>query len=63
MSVNKFKPHVLILPEDDANRQLANGFLLALDPIVQRNVQVLPVAGGWIEVLHCFKSDHVAEYV
>jgi hypothetical protein len=28
MSVNKYHPHVLVLPEDDANRQLANGFLL-----------------------------------
>lgn len=28
MSVNKERPHVLILPEDDANRQLANGFQL-----------------------------------
>ena len=28
MSVNKYQPHVLVLPEDDANRQLANGFLL-----------------------------------
>jgi hypothetical protein len=26
MSVNKYLPHVLVLPEDDANRQLANGF-------------------------------------
>ena len=24
MSVNRYKPHVLVLPEDDANR---NGFL------------------------------------
>lgn len=31
MSVNKYKPHVLVLPEDDANRQLANGFLLGLE--------------------------------
>ena len=28
MSVNRYQPHVLVLPEDDANRQLANGFLL-----------------------------------
>jgi hypothetical protein len=27
MSANKYKPHVVVLPEDDANRQLANGFL------------------------------------
>jgi hypothetical protein len=28
MSVNKYLPHVLVLPEDDANRQMANGFFL-----------------------------------
>lgn len=27
--MNKYRPHVLVLPEDDANRQIANGFLLA----------------------------------
>jgi hypothetical protein len=58
MSVNKYFPHVLILPEDDANRQLANGFLR--DPHLQaRNIQVLPEAGGWREVSGRFQSDHV----
>ncbi len=42
MSVNRALPHVLVLPEDDANRQIANGFLLALDSSVQRRIQVLP---------------------
>lgn len=56
MSVNKFRPHVFVLPEDDANRELANGFLLRVDWL--RQVQVLPVAGGWNEVLKRFKSDH-----
>jgi hypothetical protein len=60
MSVNRFLPHVLVLPEDDANRQLANGFLL--DPLlVTRSIQVLPVAGGWIKLLACFESDHLSE--
>jgi hypothetical protein len=54
VSVNKFQPHVFVLPEDDANRQLANGFVLELG----RQIQVLPVAGGWNEVLSRFKSDH-----
>jgi hypothetical protein len=49
-----------VLPEDDANRQLANGFLLdhALSP---RSVQVLEPAGGWSKVVDCFLSDHVQE--
>ena len=59
MSVNKYLPHVFVLPEDDANRQLANGFHLQVDPARQRQMQVLPVAGGWNEVLKRFLSDHV----
>ncbi len=60
MSVNKYQPHVLVLPEDDANRQLANGFIL--DPsLVTRKIQVLEEAGGWNEVLNRFRSDHIIE--
>ena len=59
MSVNRYKPHVLVLPEDDANRQLANGFLMD-ESLTARGIQVLEVAGGWIEVLDRFKSDHIS---
>jgi hypothetical protein len=57
MSVNKFHPHILILPEDDANKDLANGFHMEVSLV--RQMQVLPVAGGWIEVLNQFESDHI----
>lgn len=58
MSANKFKPHVMVLPEDDANRQLVNGFLLD-SSLAPRSLQVLEVAGGWTAVLDRFKSDHI----
>ena len=59
MIVNRHRPHVLVLPEDDANRQLANGFLL--DPYLSTwKIQVLEEVGGWMEVLDRFVSDHVA---
>ena len=58
MSVNKYLPHVFVLPEDDANRQLANGFLL-YQPLSVRQIYVLKEAGGWTQVLVRFKSDHV----
>lgn len=61
MSVNREKPHVFVLPEDDANRQLATGFLLAVDWNRQRQMRVLEPAGGWKHVLDLFKSDHVPE--
>ncbi len=60
MSINKYRPHVFVLPEDGANRQIANGFLLELDPSVAARIQVLEEAGGWGEVLSRFASDHVS---
>lgn len=57
MSTNKYKPHLLILPEDDANRQLANGF--AMEVRDERQIQVLPEAGGWISVCEKFTADHI----
>jgi hypothetical protein len=60
MSVNKFQPHVFVLPEDDANRQLANGFLEDSSVLIRR-IQVLPEVGGWTQVLERFESDHVPE--
>jgi hypothetical protein len=60
MSVNKFQPHVLVLPEDDANSQLANGFLLDSYLLSNRQIQVLGEAGGWIKALEHFREDQVA---
>jgi hypothetical protein len=60
MSVNKDRPHVFVLPEDDANRQLANGFHLHVD-FRPRQMMVLPEAGGWTRVLDLFEAVHVAE--
>jgi hypothetical protein len=47
---NKYQPHVLIFPEDEANRQIANGFLLRLPQDRLRRVQVLNPVGGWSPV-------------
>jgi hypothetical protein len=59
VSVNKSRQHLLVLPEDDANRQLANEFHLQVNWNRQRQMQVLEVAGGWTNVLDRFSSDHV----
>jgi hypothetical protein len=59
MSANRALPHVLVLPEDDANRQIAIGFELELDGSVQRQFQILNPPGGWTKVLETFESDHV----
>lgn len=55
---NKYQEHVYLIPEDDAIRQIANGFLL--HPSVRTNrVQVLPVSGGWRRVLDDFEREYV----
>jgi hypothetical protein len=60
MSVNKDLPHIHVLPEDDANRQLAIGFRLEIHWNRQRQMRVLSVAGGWREVLNLFENVHIA---
>lgn len=59
--MNTYEPHVFVLPEDDANRQLADGFQLEVDRFRQKQMRVLRVARGWRRVVELFKSQHVAE--
>lgn len=58
MSVNKHKTHVTILPEDDANRQIALGFVNFSD---SNQIQILPVAGGWVNVCSTFLSNYARD--
>lgn len=59
MSINNYKKHLLVLPEDDADRQISNGFVieqgLGLD---SRAIQILPEVGGWKKVLEEFRDVH-----
>lgn len=58
MSVNVYKPHVLVVPEDRADREIATGFTLYAG-IKLRNIQVLPSSGGWGKVLDSFINTHI----
>ena len=60
MSVNKYRPHILVLPEDQANHDIANGFLLYQlhDP---RAIDVLPPVRGWSHVRDEFAETHITE--
>ena len=58
MSVNRLKKHVLILLEDDANRQIVNGFLNN-SGVCHRCVQALPECGGWLKVEREFPAEYV----
>jgi len=57
---NKFKPHLYILLEDDANRQITNGFLKNPN-INDFQVQVLPIAKGGGKVVEQFENNHIRE--
>lgn len=60
MSVNVYLPHLLVLPEDDANTSLANGFINDVN-IKIRAVQVMPCEGGWKKVVAKFKDHHLSK--
>lgn len=58
--MNLYKPHVFVLPEDAADQQIVNGFLLT-PGLNERAIQVLPPAGGWRVVGERFQRVHAAE--
>ncbi|MEA5419480.1 hypothetical protein VB712_09600 [Spirulina sp. CCNP1310] len=60
MSSNNYLPHLVILPEDEADAKIAHGFTLNLQ-INQRAIQVLPYAGGWKVVVGKFIKDHATK--
>ncbi|MDZ8087818.1 MAG: hypothetical protein RMY16_19960 [Nostoc sp. DedQUE12b] len=59
MSINKHRPHILVLPEDDANRQIANGFILDLN-LNRRTIQVLPEARGWQDAVEKITTNYAS---
>lgn len=61
MSANKALPHLLVLPEDDANHEIAIGFRLDAGVKKYRQMDVLRSARGWLNVLEIFRSVHIAE--
>jgi hypothetical protein len=58
MSVNKYQAHVFVIPEDRADEQIANGFVLH-DQVNTRRIQVLPCANGWSSVLEKFQTEYI----
>ena len=59
MSINRERPHLLVLPEDDEWRQVVNGFLQ--EASVNRNsLQVLPNAGGWPNAFDSIADSYAA---
>ena len=54
MALNRERPHLLVLPEDDATRSLANGFIDG----ARGPMQALNPARGWSHVLEEFMNIH-----
>ena len=54
--MNRYRPHLLVLPEDEATRSLAVGF----NDQATGQLQVLNPAGGWPHVLQIFQDKYVA---
>ncbi len=59
MSKDKFKKQVWVLPEDDANRQIALGFALEMS-VSDRSIFIFPAAGGWPAIRASFDREHNA---
>ena len=53
----KYGPHIWILPEDDADNDIVNGFLTYT--AISQCIKVLPVAGGWSKVRKYFMENHI----
>ncbi len=56
--MNYYRPHVYVIPEDDADRQIANGFV-DHHKVKEQRIQVMPVAGGWRHVLEEFQTEYI----
>jgi len=56
--MNKYAPHVYVIPEDDADRQIADGFVNHHE-VKDTRIRVMPLAGGWRNVLKTFQDEYI----
>ncbi len=57
MSLNRYSDHVVVLPEDAADHNIANGFKLEIDADRQNGIQILPAAGGWTKAFDAIGAE------
>jgi len=58
MSADLYAPHLLVIPEDEANRQIITGFRNHWG-VRSRQIQIAEVANGWGKALKQFAEVHV----
>jgi hypothetical protein len=57
--MNRYAHHCYVIPEDDRDRQFADGFVLHHQMKSQR-ILVMPPAGGWSQVRKTFTTEYIA---
>jgi hypothetical protein len=57
MATNNYKPHLLVLTEDDANRSVLLGFKMTLKDAALFRLE--PVCGGWEKVIATYLEEQV----
>lgn len=60
MSINRYRKHLLILSEDDAYKDIANGFVNHY-AIVGTQIHIAQSAGGWRELLTLFTQTYLGD--
>ncbi|MBN2580220.1 MAG: hypothetical protein JXB10_14620 [Pirellulales bacterium] len=58
--MNKYQSHVYVIPEDDRNRQIADGFVLH-HQVKDSRIKVLTPAGGWLKVLDTYRDEYISK--
>jgi hypothetical protein len=58
MSVNRFREHVIVVPEDDADRQLALGFVLHA-AVNRTHIRLDGIADGWPNLLRRLREEYI----
>jgi len=56
--MSRYGDYLYVIPEDDADRQIAVGFEQH-DQVNAPRIQVMPPAGGWSYVLRTFQNEYV----
>jgi hypothetical protein len=56
--MNRYASHVYVIPEDDRDRQIADGFV-DHHRVSDTRIKVMPPAGGWPNVLKTFHDEYI----
>jgi hypothetical protein len=58
LAINKYQPHLIVIPEDDANRQIAVEFAAGCQT---NRLRVDTVGGGWTRTVDLFLRDYAED--